>query len=245
MTVREYLEVSLLSDDDHPATLLERLLMAAIILSVVSLVLETEPTLYSQWADLFSLLEIVFVTIFSIEYLARLYFIGKIEKYRGLKGRLRYMLTPYAVIDLVAILPSLVAGLYSDLMLFRIIRLLRMFRVAKLIKTNRSLMLFIEAFYKSRSQLAASLVVTMFLLFLGGVLLYLVESDVQPEAFGSIPRAMWWSMATLTTVGYGDAYPVTAIGKLLASAIAILGIGIVAMPAGIIAANFTKELDGK
>lgn len=245
MTVREYLEISLLSTDDHRATFLEKLMMAVIIFSVVTLVLETEPALYEEWSSVFSYLEMIFVTIFSIEYIARLYFVGAIDEYKGLKGRVRYIFTPYAIIDLVAILPSLVAGLYSDLMLFRIIRLLRMFRVAKLVKSNRPLMLFIEAFYKSRSQLAASLIVTLFLLFVGGVLLYLVESDVQPEAFGSIPRAMWWSMATLTTVGYGDAYPVTAIGKLLASAIAILGIGIVAMPAGIIAANFTKELAEK
>jgi voltage-gated potassium channel len=74
------------------------------------------------------------------------------------------------------------------------------------------------------------------------VLLYIAEGQVQPEAFGSIPRAMWWSMATLTTVGYGDAYPITVLGKILASLIAILGIGIVAMPAGIIAANFSKKL---
>ncbi len=237
--------VSNTSDDDKPVTLLEKGLMAAIILSVVALVLETEPTLYEKWGPVFVNLELIFVTIFSIEYLARLYFIGKNPKYRGLKGRLRYIVTPFALIDLIAILPTLLAGLYPNLMLIRAMRLVRMLRVAKLIKSNRSLMCFVEAFYNSRSQLMASLAVTMFLLFIGGVLLYLAESQAQPEAFGSIPRAMWWSMATLTTVGYGDAYPITPIGKLLASAIAILGIGIVAMPAGIIAANFTKQLDQK
>ena len=95
----------------------------------------------------------------------------------------------------------------------------------------------------SRIQLIGSLIVTFFVLFIGAIFLYIIEGTIQPDAFGSIPRAMWWSMATLTTVGYGDVYPVTVIGKCFASLIAILGIGIVALPAGIIAANYSKVLD--
>lgn len=149
------------------------------------------------------------------------------------------------MIDLISILPNIISGLSTDFALLRTMRLLRMIRVAKLVQRNRSLMWFTEAIHQSRSQLAAAIAVTIFLLVIGGVALYLAESSAQPEAFGSIPRAMWWSMATLTTVGYGDVYPVTVIGKLLASALAILGVGIVAMPAGIIAANFSKKLDDK
>jgi voltage-gated potassium channel len=85
----------------------------------------------------------------------------------------------------------------------------------------------------------------MFVLFIGGVLMFLAEGEAQPEAFGSIPRALWWAMATLTTVGYGDVYPITPVGKVLASLIAVMGIGVVAMPAGVIAANFTRELDNR
>jgi voltage-gated potassium channel len=118
-----------------------------------------------------------------------------------------------------------------------------MMRIAKLIKSNRSLMAFFIACRASGSQLAASLMATLLMLFFGAVLLYVAESEAQPEAFGSIPRAMWWSMATLTTVGYGDTYPVTVLGKFLASMVAILGISVVALPAGIIAANFSKQLE--
>jgi voltage-gated potassium channel len=142
------------------------------------------------------------------------------------------MISPFALIDLIAILPSLLAGLLPDLMLIRLVRLVRMMRIAKLIKSNRALTAFFIACRTSGSQLAASLMATLLMLFVGAVLLYVAESEAQPEAFGSIPRAMWWSMATLTTVG-----------KLLASMVAILGISVVALPAGIIAANFSKQLE--
>ena len=130
----------------------------------------------------------------------------------------------------------------QDLILLRVLRLIRMFRIIKLVETNKSLQMFFKAIYKSKPQLISSLVVTLFLLLFGAIILYLVEGSSQPETFGSIPRAMWWSMATLTTVGYGDVYPITLLGKICASFIALIGIGVVALPAGIIAANFTKEL---
>jgi voltage-gated potassium channel len=183
------------------------------------------------------------LTIFSCEYILRLSLAGVRPEYQGLKGRLKYMISPFALIDLVAILPSLLAGLLPDLMLIRLVRLVRMMRIAKLIKSNRALTAFFIACRTSGSQLAASLMATLLMLFVGAVLLYVAESEAQPEAFGSIPRAMWWSMATLTTVGYGDTYPVTVLGKLLASMVAILGISVVALPAGIIAANFSKQLE--
>ena len=130
----------------------------------------------------------------------------------------------------------------EDLVLLKALRLVRMFRVIKLIETNKPLRLFFRSIIKSKSQLISSFIVTLFLLLFGAIILYLVEGSAQPETFGSIPRSMWWSMATLTTVGYGDVYPVTLMGKLCASFIALIGIGVVALPAGIIAANFTNEL---
>jgi len=245
MTVREYLKISLLSADKTHSTLLEKFLMAAIFLSVTAIILETESKINNIFFPVFSFLEILFFSIFSLEYILRLYFIGFTNKYKGNRGRLKYIISPLAMIDLISILPNIISGLSTDFALLRTMRLLRMIRVAKLVQRNRSLMLFTEAIHQSRSQLAAAIAVTIFLLVIGGVALYLAESSAQPEAFGSIPRAMWWSMATLTTVGYGDVYPVTVIGKLLASTLAILGVGIVAMPAGIIAANFSKKLDDK
>ena len=113
----------------------------------------------------------------------------------------------------------------------------------KLIKQSPPIKMFLEAIKKSRTQLLGSLVVTLFAIFVSSIFMYMVESRLQPEQFGSIPRAMWWSMATLTTVGYGDVYPITALGKMISSIVAILGIGIVALPAGIIAANYKDILE--
>ena len=241
--MKTYLEISLFPSATSKSTILERLISYIILLSVLTLVLETEPTLSQPFQQYFSQAEIIFLTIFSCEYIVRVSLAGVRPEYQGLKGRLKYMISPFALIDLIAILPSLLAGLLPDLMLIRLVRLVRMMRIAKLIKSNRALTAFFIACRTSGSQLAASLMATLLMLFVGAVLLYVAESEAQPEAFGSIPRAMWWSMATLTTVGYGDTYPVTVLGKLLASMVAILGISVVALPAGIIAANFSKQLE--
>ena len=241
--MKTYLEISLFPSATSKSTILERVISYIILLSVLTLVLETEPTLSQPFQQYFSQAEIIFLTIFSCEYIVRLSMAGVRSEFQGLKGRLKYMISPFALIDLVAILPSLLAGLLPDLMLIRLVRLVRMMRIAKLIKSNRALTAFFIACRASGSQLAASLMATLLMLFVGAVLLYVAESEAQPEAFGSIPRAMWWSMATLTTVGYGDTYPVTVLGKLLASMVAILGISVVALPAGIIAANFSKQLE--
>lgn len=147
-----------------------------------------------------------------------------------------------AITDLFAILPNILVIMVDDLMFLRLFRLFKMFRVVKLIRTNKPLMLFAESIQSSWPQLSASMVVTLFLLFLSAILLYFVEGSAQPEAFGSIPRAMWWAMATLTTVGYGDVYPITVMGKICAGIIALISIGVVALPAGIIAANFSDKL---
>ena len=241
--MKTYLEISLFPSATSKSTILERVISYIILLSVLTLVLETEPTLSQPFKQYFSQAEFIFLTIFSCEYIVRLSLAGVRPEYQGLKGRLKYMISPFALIDLIAILPSLLAGLLPDLMLIRLVRLVRMMRIAKLIKSNRALTAFFIACRTSGSQLAASLMATLLMLFVGAVLLYVAESEAQPEAFGSIPRAMWWSMATLTTVGYGDTYPVTVLGKLLASMVAILGISVVALPAGIIAANFSKQLE--
>ena len=241
--MKTYLENSLFPSETGTSTILERALGYIILLSVFALVLETEPTLSQPFQGYFDQAETIFLTIFSCEYIARLVLAGVRPEYQGLKGRLKYMVSPFALVDLIAILPGLVAGLLPDLMLIRLVRLIRMMRIAKLIKSNRALMAFFIACRASGSQLAASLMATLLMLFVGAVLLYVAESEAQPETFGSIPRAMWWSMATLTTVGYGDTYPITVLGKLLASMVAILGISVVALPAGIIAANFSKQLE--
>jgi len=239
----EYLRASFKPNDPAPPTLLEKVIGLVILLSVAHVVLETEPALYEGYGALFARFELIFLSFFVVEYVLRLIFCGQDLKYRGFRGRVRYIVSPYALIDAVAIFPSILSLVSPEFMMLRAVRLIRLLRVGRLLRDNEYLLAFMSAFVHAKAALIASLCVSIFVLFLSAVLMYLAESSAQPEVFGSIPRAMWWAMATLTTVGYGDAYPITAIGKSLASVVAILGIGVVAMPAGVIAAHFSKELD--
>jgi voltage-gated potassium channel len=232
-------------DYDAPPTFIEKCIGLLIVVSVIQVVLETEILFAEKYGAQLAFLELGLLVVFSFEYLLRLYYCSSNPLYAGLSGRLRYLITPYALVDFVAIMPSFLTFLGSDLMVLRAIRLIRLLRVARLVRDNVYLKAFCLSFLKARAPLIASLCVTLFILFSGAVLMYFAEAEAQPEAFGSIPRSLWWAMATLTTVGYGDVYPITPWGKILASMIAILGIGVVAMPAGVIAANFTKELENQ
>ena len=153
--------------------------------------------------------------------------------------RLKYIFSFGAIIDAVAILPSLVALFYPSVDL-RFIRALRIIRLLKFSRYSGSINSLISVLWDQRRSFGAA----FFLLFIALIVvssgMYLVEKDVQPDKFGSIPQAMWWALVTLTTVGYGDVYPITSIGKLFGSISIILGIGTVALPAGIMASAFTE-----
>ena len=241
-TIKQYLARSLFPRDTETSTFLERALSVVILFAVVLMVLGTEPDFRTQFGAWVKPIEFVIFLIFGTEYILRLLLCGRLQKYSGLKGKIRYIMSPMAITDILAILPNIIVFILDDLVFLRLFRLFRMFRIVKLIRTNKPLILFVESIKSSWPQLSASLVVTLFLLFLSAILLYFVEGGVQPEAFGSIPRAMWWAMATLTTVGYGDVYPITVMGKICAGIISLISIGIVALPAGIIAANFSEKL---
>ena len=238
-----YLSRTFSARPDSDPTLLEKLIGLLIICSVIQVVLETEHAFLSAYGDISIAFERFFLLVFCVEYLLRLYYCADNPRFSGFGGRIRYILSPYALIDLISILPSLLVALGSDLLMLRVIRLVRLLRISRLVRDNFYLRAFLASFVSARAPLLASLCVTLFVLFVGAVLMYFAESAAQPEAFGSIPRSLWWAMATLTTVGYGDVYPITVAGKILASLIAVMGIGVVAMPAGVIAANFTRELD--
>ena len=236
----KYIKNQLFPKNDEN-TFLEKIITYLIVFSIIIAVIETEQSFSDNYIKTFFYLEIFFVVIFTIEYIFRFAFCGEIKKYRGVKGKIKFFFHPMTLIDLISILPSYILFFNSDFIVLRALRLLRLLRVLKLIKHNK----FIRALITSRVQLLGSLVVTLFVLFISAIFLYLVEGGVQPEQFGSIPKAMWWAMATLTTVGYGDVYPITAFGKIISSIVAIVGIGIVALPAGIIAANYNNLLDKK
>lgn len=173
--------------------------------------------------------------VFGIEYLFRIWSANA----EGASRR-SYIFSFFGIIDLVAFLPVLILPLFSGSLILRLLRIMRLLQILKIRSLSKGLLRVKTALLVSQSELIVTVSVSALLVFLGAVGMYFVEGAVQPEQFGSIPRALWWSVATLTTVGYGDAYPITAIGKVLAALIAFVGIAAVALPSGILAAAFMK-----
>lgn len=222
---------------------LNRLVVLVILLAVGLAILQSEPTLYIGNEGLFRAAEIVFALIFLAEYAARIWIAGENPDYGPtFSGRLRYALTVPALIDLLATISLFVTLVGTQGAVLRLVRLLRIVALAKLGRYSSALNAISHAIHSRRYELMMSLVIAGMLLLVSSTFLYMVEGEGQPDDFGSIPRAMWWSIATLTTVGYGDAVPHTVIGRILAGFTAITGIGLIAMPTGILASAFSDAL---
>ncbi|HOX51564.1 MAG TPA: ion transporter, partial [Fibrobacteria bacterium] len=200
------------------------------------------PEIAASFAGWFRWLEIVSVTIFTMEYVARLWSCTADPRYASSwKGRLNYATTFLSVVDLLAILPFYLGTWFSgDLRVLWTLRLLRLLRVLKLGRYSSALALMGRVLRLKSSDLLATIFALFVLIVLAASLMYHAEFQAQPDKFSSIPASMWWAVATLTTVGYGDIYPITWLGKLAASVIAILGIGLFALPAGILADGFSE-----
>lgn len=238
-TLQQRLYALLEDSDSVRARLDDYLLSTIIVLNVAAVILETLPAFkpYLWWFALFELFSIV---VFTAEYLLRLWVITCHPRFsHPVWGRLRYMMTPLAIIDLLAILPFYIPAVLPDLRFLRLLRLLRIFKLARYSAALRTIG---SIFWSKREELIITLFATIFLLIFSSSIVYYVENEAQPEVFSSIPAAMWWGVATVTTVGYGDIYPVTPLGKFFTGLIALLGVGIFALPAGILAGGFAEEL---
>jgi voltage-gated potassium channel len=218
-----------------------------ILVNVAALVLETVPSIGEQHPEAFALLEQASICVFSIEYLARVASSTARGRFHGIRyGRWRYALTPLALIDLLSVLPAFVSFFgAADLRGLRAVRLMRVFRVLKLGRYSRAIHRLRAALASRKEELAITAFGLLILLTLAASILYLAERDAQPNVFGSIPLAAWWTVTTLTTVGYGDVVPVTHWGKLAAAVVAILGIGLFALPAGILGSAFVDQMKGE
>lgn len=222
---------------------LNRLVAAAIVAAVALAILQSEPVVYVGNEGAFRAAEIVFAFVFLAEYAARIWIAGDNPDYGPtFRGRLRYALTIPALIDLIATASLFMTLFGSHGAVLRLVRLFRIVALAKLGRYSSALNAIGQAISSRRYELTMSLAIAGMLLLISSTLLYLVEGDGQPDDFGSIPRAMWWSIATLTTVGYGDAFPITPVGKVLAGFTALTGIGLIAMPTGILASAFSDAL---
>jgi voltage-gated potassium channel len=225
-------------------TPLNRLIVAVISVSIIWAILGTEPTLTDEWPVLFHDIDFVFGGFFLLEYLGRLWVIGLNPKFAGWKGRLRYMVTPFALIDLFVVLSFLASYVGApNSFILRLLRVLRILALAKLGRFSTAIMNVGTALAERRFELLVSFAIAGIVLLFSSTLMYVVEGASQPEAFGSIPRTLWWSIVTLTTVGYGDVYPITLLGRICAAITAITAVGLIAIPAGIMAGAFTKIFD--
>lgn len=219
-------------------------LSVIILMNVLAIILESVPAIQSAYHEELHLFDIFSVSIFTIEYFIRLWIIVEDKKYKHpIKGRLQYMLHPMAIIDFFAILPFYLTMIHIDLRFIKMVRLFRIFRLFKVLRYVAALSFMAEVIKERKEQLVITLIFILFMLLVSSTLMYYVENGQQPEAFSSIPETMWWGVATLTTVGYGDVYPVTALGKVLGGMIAILGIGLFALPTSILASGFSERLD--
>ena len=186
-----------------------------ILANVAAVILESVPWIHDRFGVEFEQFEAFSVVVFSAEYLLRVWTCVEKEPYRHpLLGRLRFVASPIALIDLAAILPAYLPGdVFLDLRFARIIRLVRMLRVLKFARYSRTLQTFGAVFEKKRTDMVLVTLFLLLLVVLASSLMYFIEHAAQPQAFSSIPAAMWWSVMTLTTVGYGDIYPTTPFGK--------------------------------
>lgn len=230
-------------------TFLNRVIVVVIGASILWTVLGTEPVLMDKWAAVFRRVDLSFGVFFLLEYLARLWVIDLDPAFSGWKGRLRYMMTPFELIDLFVLLSFFVgvvvfAGASGSFVL-RLLRVLRILAIARLGRFSQALRNVGAAFVERRYELLVSFFIAGVILLFSSTLMYIVEGPRQPEAFGCIPRALWWSVVTVTTVGYGDVYPVTWLGRLCAALTAITAVGVIAIPAGILAGAFAGIFTGK
>lgn len=241
-SLRRYLYESLWPRPAAGLRPITKILIGAILLSVATSILLTEPLIagHARAGPALRLLEAAFFALFAVEYALRLWAIGEDRRFAGLLGRLRYARRPMALLDLVVVLAFALTYVGADAFLLRLARLVRVVAVLRLGEVTVAGEIIFSALRRRRYELTISLVIGIAALILAAALLHYAEGSVQPDSFGSIPRAMWWAVVTLTTIGYGDVFPVTLLGRMLATVIAVLGIGVIAIPTGIMAAALSE-----
>ncbi|MCH8474047.1 MAG: ion transporter [Opitutales bacterium] len=234
-----------LADGESPREripLLSKVIIIAILLSVIYGVLETEETFRSKLGVLAFGIELCFFLFFVLEFALRLYASSENLNYRGFSGKLKFCLRPWSIIDLLAILPFILAQGSTTGFVLRLARVLKILRLARLGRFSKAWDRLARAVAQRKEEFLIGLALAGFVLILSSTVVYLFEAESQPEEFGSIPRALWWSIATLTTVGYGDVTPITPIGKIFAGITALAGVGVVAIPTGIFAAACSEAM---
>jgi len=229
------------------ARAVREILVFLIIISVTLSVVETVPAIQASFGGILKLVQLITGVIFLVEYLLRLYVADlhpPLRRYGPVFSRLRYAIHIDAMVDLIAVLPLLLVFLEANTAVTTVV-VLRLLRFLKLARYSPALRSLFSAVASERQALMGSTVIIFGVVLLAATVLYLVENDVQPDKLSSIPEAMWWALATVTTVGYGDVVPVTNIGKVIGGVVMLMGYGLIALPVGIIASAFAREIHSR
>lgn len=232
------------NEDDIASKIFDLFIIGLIIVNVIVVVADTF-SLPAQWKTISHYIDIISLVIFTIEYLLRIWTADILyPKYGKIKSRLKYIFSFMALIDLFAILPFYIPLIIPiDLRALRLLRVIRLLRIFKVGRYTNALSVVGSVLKKKSSQLVSSMFVVALLMLISSIIMYNVENPAQPEVFTDAFSGLWWAIATFTTVGYGDIYPITAVGKILSGIIALLGIGLVAVPTGIISAGFMEQVE--
>jgi voltage-gated potassium channel len=217
-------------------------IQSLIIINMLAVMLESVSSLHKSFGPFFYWFELFSVAIFTVEYLMRVWS-ADFGTAQPVKSRVKFIFSFLGLIDLVAILPFYLPFLIAfDLRFLRLMRLVRLFRILKIARYSRALQLIGKVLKRTKEEIFLTLFITFLILMVASSIMFYVEHESQPERFPNIFQSFWWAVATLTTIGYGDIYPVTALGKFLSAIIAILGIGLVALPTGIISSGFIETV---
>ena len=236
--------ISKAGDGDRASSVFDWIIMILIACSTLTIVLDSFPPIRLRFQSAFQTFEVITVVVFTVEYLLRIWTADLLYP-ESAHPRLKYIFSFMALIDLLAILPFYLPFFTADLRFLRMMRLFRLFRLLRVLKLGRyfdALQIIVRVIRSSAPQLVMSVVLCFFVMLFSAIIMYEVEYPVQPAQFPNVIASLWWAMCTLTTVGYGDIYPVTPVGRFFASVISLVGIGIIAIPTGIIAAGFTQAI---
>ncbi len=241
---RTYEVLEKAAQGDRLSQVVDITIIAVILANGAAIVLESFDGLYDRFAGWFFALELVSVALFTVELALRLWTCDLRRPGRSWPAAVvLFLVSPIGIIDLLAILPFYLPFLIPvDLRVVRVLRLVRFLRLLKLTRYTRSVATMAAVVRERRHELMVAVFLTAILLVVASTLMYYLESKVQPEAFPNIVASLWWAVATLTTIGYGDVFPVTGLGRLLSGIIAVLGIGLVALPTAIISSGFVEAL---
>lgn len=226
------------------ARIVDRCIGTLILANALAVVIGTVPGVTERYGSFLYGFEVVSVSVFSVEYVARVWSCTADGRYAGpIGGRVRFATRPALLVDLLAVAPFYLgtAMLGADLRILRALRLVRFLRLVKLVRYAEATARFRRVYHRKRDDLVLTATAAGALLLVASSLMYFAEHGAQPEKFSSIPAALWWGVVTLTTVGYGDVYPVTPIGRLLGGLIAALGVGLFALPASVLASGFFED----